>query len=55
MSVFTQKIDRIILEEGIETVTKKINDDIAEEREDLVYPKLKPVDTLKTTIGPSAV
>ncbi len=38
MSVFTKKIDRIILEEGIETVTKKINDDIAEEREDLVYP-----------------
>ncbi len=38
MSVFTQKIDRIILEDGIETVTKKINADIAEEREDLVYP-----------------
>lgn len=38
MSIFTQKIDRIIMEDGIDTVTDKINADIAEELKDLVYP-----------------
>lgn len=38
MGVFTQKIDSIILDEGIYAVTEKINADIAEDTDDLVYP-----------------